>query len=285
MAMKSFNTKLINLAIAVGAAFLITMLLVLGENLTRPKTESRIVQVPISTTGTATKPQIEYYSESESSMHRLFVMFGGKLPDGFIQCFTYFLFIYGLLDIRLKRQEIENENRMFNRELLPVDDNQILTLSDIEKLRETTAKLEGRTPSVLGSLIRRASTAYLANRSPSETLNLVSTQVRISQADNESEHALVRYVAWAVPSVGFIGTVIGIAAALNIAYKTANDENAIKEVTDLLGIAFDTTLVALLLDTVFVYYVHDLQERSEKLFAKMESYLIEHFISRVSQKA
>jgi hypothetical protein len=41
----------------------------------------------------------------------------------------------------------------------------------------------------------------------------------------------------------------------------------------------------LLLDTVFVYYVHDLQERSEKLFAKMESYLIEHFISRVSQKA
>lgn len=280
--MTSFNEKYINLAIAFGVAFFITMLLVLGENMTRPVRELRNEQVPISEGSTTLIPKKVYFMEAESTAHRFFIMFGGKLPQGFIQFFTYFLFIYGLLDIRSRRLDISREYQMFNRELLPVEEYQLLNLSDIAQLRDTVAKIEGRNPSVLGNLIRRAATAYLANRSPSETLNLVSTQVRINQAENESQHALVRYVAWAVPSIGFIGTVIGIAAALNIAYKTASDENAIKEVTDLLGIAFDTTLVALLLDTVFVYYVHDLQERTEKLFAQMESYLIEHFISRVT---
>jgi biopolymer transport protein ExbB/TolQ len=281
--MTSFNEKYINLAIAFGVAFFITMLLVLGESMTRPVEHFHEERVPIRAgSATMTNKHVVDSIDEQSTAHRFFIMFGGKLPQGFIQFFTYFLFIYGLLDIRSRRLEISREYQIFNRELLPAEEYQLLNLSEIAQLRDTVAKIEGRNPSILGNLIRRAATAYLANRSQSETLNLISTQVRINQAENESQHALVRYVAWAVPSVGFIGTVIGIAAALNIAYKTASNENAIKEVTDLLGIAFDTTLVALLLDTVFVYYVHDLQERTEKLFAQMESYLIEHFISRVT---
>jgi chemotaxis protein MotA len=261
--MQSKDNKLTHLAIAVGVGLLLTLLLALGANMTAPK---------VLAGGAIAE---------ESTMHRLFVMFGGSLPSGFIQGFTYFLFVYGLLDIRTKWADIQRENLMFNRELLPVEDNQLLSVEDVEKLRDTATKINGRNPSVFGNLLRHATIAYLANRSPSETLNLVSTQVRIKQADSESEQALMRYVAWAVPSVGFIGTVIGIAAALSIAYKSASNESAIKEITDLLGIAFDSTLVALLLDIIFVYYVHDLQERNEKLYAKMETYLIENFINRV----
>lgn len=254
--MQNISQKFFNISIAAGMAFILELVVVLGFYMT--------------------------YDPSYSSIHRIFKLLGGDLPLGFIQAFTFFLFFYGMLDVKTKNKDIENEHLMFNRELLPIEDNERLAVSDIENLRSKITDIEKRTPSVLGSLIRKAANAFLSNSSINDTLHLISTHIRIKQAESDSEQALIRYVAWAVPSVGFIGTVIGIAASLGIANQ-ATSETGIKAVTDLLEVAFDTTLIALLLDTIFVFYVHSLQERSEKLFAQMETYMIENFINRINR--
>lgn len=61
----------------------------------------------------------------------------------------------------------------------------------------------------------------------------------------------VNYILWALPTLGFIGTVTGISSAIADAYLVAENIDpigqgeAIKWVTSLLGVAFDTTFVAL----------------------------------------
>ncbi len=252
--MQTINQKYLNLSIAAGMAFVLELIVVLGFYMT--------------------------YEPTFSGAHRFFKLLGGDVPLGFIQAFTFFLFFYGMLDVRTKNKSIDTEELMFNRELLPIEDDERLSVSDLEHLRQKLTDIERRNPSVLGSLIRKSTIAFLSNKSINDTLNLISTNIRIKQADSDSEQALIRYVAWAVPSVGFIGTVIGIAASLGIANQ-ATSENGIKAVTDLLEVAFDSTLIALLLDTVFVFYVHNLQERSEKLYSLMEAYMIENFINRI----
>ena len=86
----------------------------------------------------------------------------------------------------------------------------------------------------------------------------------------DSELSMIRYIAWAIPSIGFIGTVRGIGEALAQAHKAV--EGDITGVTMSLGVAFNSTLVALLLSIVLMFIVHQLQLQQEKLVLDTETY-------------
>ena len=78
-----------------------------------------------------------------------------------------------------------------------------------------------------------------------------------SESDRlDSELSMVRYIAWAIPSIGFIGTVRGIGDALGQAYKAV--EGDIAGVTASLGVAFNSTFVALVISIIImsVSYTH-----------------------------
>ena len=96
---------------------------------------------------------------------------------------------------------------------------------------------------------------------------------------------MIRYIAWAIPSVGFIGTVRGIGQALGQAHRAV--EGDIAGVTENLGIAFNSTLVALLISIVVMFLVHQLQLLQERLVFDTETYvdrnLIRHMQSRGGQ--
>ena len=75
-------------------------------------------------------------------------------------------------------------------------------------------------------------------------------------------YALVRNITWAVPIIGFLGTVIGITIA--IANVTPEQlDSSLTEVTGGLAVAFDTTALALTLSLVLVFGSY-LVERSEQ---------------------
>ena len=56
---------------------------------------------------------------------------------------------------------------------------------------------------------------------------------------------MIRYISWAIPSIGFIGTVRGIGEALAQADKAVQGD--IAGVTQSLGVAFNSTFIALLI--------------------------------------
>jgi biopolymer transport protein ExbB/TolQ len=92
----------------------------------------------------------------------------------------------------------------------------------------------------------------------------------------ESELSMIRYIAWAIPSVGFIGTVRGIGAALGQAHRAV--EGDISGVTENLGVAFNSTFIALLISIVLMFLVHQLQLMQERLVFETDNYVDEHLI-------
>jgi len=87
----------------------------------------------------------------------------------------------------------------------------------------------------------------------------------------DSELAQIRYIAWAIPSIGFIGTVRGIGDALGQAHKAVTGE--IAGVTQSLGTAFNSTLIALLISIVLMFLLHQVQLQQERLVLDTETSL------------
>ncbi len=95
----------------------------------------------------------------------------------------------------------------------------------------------------------------------------------------DSELSMVRYIAWAIPSIGFIGTVRGIGEALGQAHQAV--EGDIAGVTRSLGVAFNSTFIALLISIVLMFLLHQLQLQQERLVLDTETYLDQHLIQHL----
>ena len=93
----------------------------------------------------------------------------------------------------------------------------------------------------------------------------------------ESELSIIRYISWAIPSIGFIGTVRGIGDALGKAHQAV--EGDITGVTESLGLAFNSTFIALVLSIILMFFVHQLQLSQERLVLDTEQY-VDHWLIR-----
>jgi chemotaxis protein MotA len=211
---------------------------------------------------------------------RLLVLLGGDFPAGIIQIVTYFLFFIGIFEIYGQLKWVKNQNEGFYSKLLPEKENWVLSPQDVSMVRLQALDVFKQRNLLLADLIRKACEKYRSDKSPADSLAVLSAQVKINISNSESEQSLARYVIWAIPSVGFIGTVIGISASLGFAGEANTPEGIIK-ITTTLSIAFDTTLVSLFLSLILMYIYHDLQEKIEKFHNKSEEYIIENLINRI----
>ncbi len=89
----------------------------------------------------------------------------------------------------------------------------------------------------------------------------------------ESGYASIRYLAWSIPSIGFLGTVLGIGWAMIKADKIVTESGVgqaeiLKSITIDLGVAFDTTLIALLLCIVLMLLIYWIQSAEDMLFSQ-----------------
>ena len=99
---------------------------------------------------------------------------------------------------------------------------------------------------------------------------------------HEESWLLPRYISWAVPILGFIGTVLGISLAADGIRRIVGSEAGLSNLSgDLdgaiapLGIAFDTTLIALSLSVLLTLILVLVQRGEERLLATLERRLRE----------
>jgi biopolymer transport protein ExbB/TolQ len=124
--------------------------------------------------------------------------------------------------------------------------------------------------------MQRALERFSATRSIRDAAE-TSRGVCDAEADHrDSSLGIVRFVAWSIPAIGFIGTVRHIGDALLQANKAVGGD--ISGVTADLGIAFNATYVALLLTLVLMFFLHTLQERQEKLVHDTDQWVDQHVI-------
>lgn len=221
-----------------------------------------------------------------ATVERILFLLGGDIKNGgYIQFLTYVAFIWGMLEIYGNNRKMDYQTQGLYLDLLPTTNLYVLSPPDINQKKlemdryEQELRAQDKPGLLIADLIRKACVNFDNNRIVSEVTSIVVNQVRIYRQMSENGQSFIGYLAWVIPSVGFIGTVIGISNALGIA-----DTADTSEVTRTLGVAFDTTLVSLLLSVVLMYFFHRMQVREDDFHSKMEEYVIENLINRIVLK-
>ncbi|MCP4897171.1 MAG: MotA/TolQ/ExbB proton channel family protein [bacterium] len=190
-------------------------------------------------------------------------------------CFV--LMLWAIAIMASKGITTARESKLLEGDLVPTAEGMRILPEDS---REYARQIEALSLGKRRLLLPRALLAALHRFGATGSIQDASDTAR-STAETESERldselAMVRYIAWAIPSIGFIGTVRGIGTALGQAHRAV--EGDITGVTRNLGVAFNSTFIALLISIVLMFLLHQLQLRQERLVLDTESYVDTHLI-------
>jgi biopolymer transport protein ExbB/TolQ len=183
----------------------------------------------------------------------------------------FILLIWALAIMAYKGKRTMTENKILERRLLDIPEGTSVLPEDA---RVYSRSLEALPDEEQDLLVPRTLLSALQRFATTGSIQAVSDTIK-EQCDIESDRldtelSMVRYIAWAIPSIGFIGTVRGIGDALGQAYKAV--EGDISGVTVSLGVAFNSTFVALVLSIIIMFCLHQLQLSQERLVLNGQRY-------------
>lgn len=199
------------------------------------------------------------------------------------------LVVLALVTMFVKWRKLAFQRRAFTIELVPAGQSFALTSETaVDVLAKMNAEVDDPKRFVVFNRIERA----LLNLRNVGNLSDVSEMLR-AQAENDESHAdssygLLTGLVWVIPILGFIGTVIGLSGAiggfgtvLNADADIASLKAGLAPVTANLGIAFDTTFVALVFAMVVQMLMTVLRKQEERFLDECRDYAHATVISRL----
>jgi biopolymer transport protein ExbB/TolQ len=120
---------------------------------------------------------------------------------------------------------------------------------------------------------------YAGTKNVQNLSDAIESCVEALSIRQDAENSMIRYLIWAVPSIGFIGTVRGIGEALSLADKALAGD--IAGMTNSLGVAFNSTLVALLISIFLMFIFHQLQRLQDGQIVDIQSYCDQYLLARI----
>ena len=205
-----------------------------------------------------------------------------KLLLGPEQVICYLGFVWATLILQSRYREVRRQRQAFAFGLLPTEEGARILPEDARPLARKIEHMTGRRPFILANMIRLGLGKYAISKSATDVAEVVRNQADVEASRLVSTMGTVHYLAWAIPAVGFVGTVRGLAGAFGMAGTTNIELTTFtQQATDQLKIAFDCTLIALLLSLVLMYFVHVVQRAEEVLVVDAQEYCQEHLLLRL----
>ncbi|WP_295426692.1 MotA/TolQ/ExbB proton channel family protein [uncultured Thiodictyon sp.] len=179
-----------------------------------------------------------------------------------VQNLMHLLFFVGLGEVYCRWRVAEREHAINGEALLPEDYRVILQDHDLPAIRARVADRYDAEHGFLPSLIDLCILQFRASRSVDQTVSVMNSSLELIDHRPDLRYAMLRYLVWVIPTIGFIGTVIGIALAMGMIVPAAKDQ-PLGAIAQALGIAFNTTLVALVESAILVLLMNLVQAREE----------------------
>ena len=199
----------------------------------------------------------------------------------FEQEVCFILMLWALSILGYKAARIRRQNTQLRLDLVGLPEGEYVSVETAEQASSLIRKR--LTPEAQDYLLSRVMLAaidrFSATRSIQDASGVVHSTCDAEAERAESELSIIRYIAWAIPSVGFIGTVRGIGNALGQAHRAV--EGDITGVTESLGVAFNSTFIALLISIVLMFLIHALQSSQERLVLDVRRYCDDWFVRRL----
>jgi biopolymer transport protein ExbB/TolQ len=193
-------------------------------------------------------------------------------------CFILAFWSFAIMGYKLN--ELRRGNGLLGADLLRLPDGMKILPEDS---RDYARQVEALPEDMRGELLPRALLSGLHRFGSTRNIQDVSSAIHdtceLEYGRLEAELSMVRYVAWAIPAIGFIGTVRGIGESLQQAHKAV--EGDVSGVVAGLGIAFNSTLVALALSIIVMFMLHQIQLRQERAVMHAEEFLDTHVVRQM----
>ena len=197
-----------------------------------------------------------------------------------VQNMMWLVFFLGLGELAYRHQVTSNDSKALGAKYLLEKEGLFYDQKTLAAVMQNIHSKDNRLVNLIKALFMRYSAS---DKSTEQTHQMLNSQLEMMQFRLDVDYNIVRYIAWLIPTLGFVGTVIGISLALAYAGVPGNAEQAsfLSELTTRLAVAFNTTLVALLMSVVLMYCIHILQGREERILHHCGEYCLNNFINRL----
>lgn len=194
-----------------------------------------------------------------------------------IQNIEHILLFLGLGELYVRWRSACHELSFLKMNLLPEDEETVLEAGDLGPIRKRVSKLFNKDHGILPSLIDLSILQFQSGRSIDQAVSVTNSNLELVQHRVDLSYSLIRYIAWVIPTMGFIGTVVGIGGAL----AGVGDEIVLKSLAHQLSVGFDCTEVALVESAILVFILHMVQEKEELAINAAGSYVLRNLINRL----
>ena len=209
-----------------------------------------------------------------------------KLLLGPEQIACYLCFTWAGLMLLSRYREVVRQRGAFRLELLPTQEGARILPEDARPMARRVEATTRQRPFILAKMIQMGLSKFAISRKAPDVGEVVRNQAEVEQNRLVTSMGMITYLTWAIPAIGFLGTVRGLAGGLssfrnvNPADRVANAK-LMETVTDQLGVAFDCTFVALALSVLLMYVLHVVQKAEEMLVIDAQQYCQEHLLLRL----
>lgn len=212
---------------------------------------------------------------------------------GPIQYLTLFSFWFTVCLLYIKHVEINKEIEAFDLSCIKEFKSRISsevgvnTMIDLLKLVENECA-DNRNLLLINRLIKGLKQVKIS-QNQSEVANVLETIADTDYSLMETSYSFIKFIIWLIPIFGFLGTLLGMSRAIGSFSGVFQNlgqggfgavSQDLQTVTQGLALAFDTTLLALILSAALNLITNNLQKRENDFLAQVDNFTLEYIINR-----
>ncbi|MDA0917576.1 MAG: MotA/TolQ/ExbB proton channel family protein [Planctomycetota bacterium] len=212
------------------------------------------------------------------------------LDRGFVPFATTLLMFWSFAIIVLKWLSLKQQKESMLLDVLPTEVAEEITVESLHDFVKHIRSLPvSGSESFLINRVLRGIEHFRVRKSAAETVTMMESQSAIDANNVAGSYTILKVFIWALPILGFIGTVVGVSSAvasLASSLDSAADMTAMKgslnAVFSGLGTAFDTTLLALIMSMIVKIPTSAMQKSEEDLITAVDEYCNENLLRRLN---
>ncbi|MDA1050399.1 MAG: MotA/TolQ/ExbB proton channel family protein [Planctomycetota bacterium] len=209
--------------------------------------------------------------------------FSINFPTTLLMCWSFAILF-------IKSRQLAQQKSAMLLDLLPTEISHEITLSSLDKFVAHIHSLPGEArDSILVNRVLRGIEHFRVRKSAAETVTMMESQSTIDASNVAGSYTIIKVFIWAMPILGFIGTVMGVSSAVSGLSSTLENAADVSAVTDSmksvfggLGVAFDTTLLALVMSMLVKIPTSAMQKSEEGLVTIADEYCNENLLRRLN---
>lgn len=213
------------------------------------------------------------------------------LQRGWVPFAEAFLFWWAVAILLFKSRKLARQKQCMMFDILPEEISLDITRESVSQFIEHASLLRTKaSDSFLTRRVLKVLEHFQVRNSNPEAATVLSAQSDVDANDVQSSYTLLKIFIWAIPILGFIGTVQGLgdavggfASGLGATEDVSVLKNSLGKITTGLAVAFDTTLIALVMAIPLMFFMSSMQKAEEDMLNSIDEFCTENLLKRLNE--